>query len=87
MWKFYILYSFLKDTYYIGFTGDIIEERIRKHNTNHKGFTGRAGDWQLKYFETYQTKEEACKREQQVKKWKSRKLLEELIALNSSSPQ
>lgn len=42
----YILYSTLKDKYYIGYTSNEIEERIRKHNTNHKGFTGGAGDWE-----------------------------------------
>ena len=59
MWTFYILYSSMKDTYYIGFTGDVITERIRKHNTNHKGFTGRIGDWRIKYTEVYPTKKEA----------------------------
>ena len=79
MWTFYILYSPSKDVYYIGFTGDTVEERLRKHNTNHMGFTGGIGDWDIKYAENYQTKEEAMRRERQVKKWKSRKLLEKLI--------
>lgn len=85
MWKFYILYSFSKDTYYIGFRGDVIEDKIRKHNANHKGFIGSVGDRVLKYSEIYNTKVEVCKRELQVKKWKSRKLIEELIAFGSSS--
>ncbi|MFN4235386.1 MAG: GIY-YIG nuclease family protein [Bacteroidia bacterium] len=76
----YILYSTLKDKYYIGYTSDEIDERIRKHNTNHKGFTGGAGDWELKYSEVLNTKEEAKKREIQIKKWKSRKLIELLIS-------
>lgn len=76
----YILYSSLKDKYYIGYTSDEIDERIRKHNTNHKGFTGGAGDWELKYSEVLNTKEEAKKREIQIKKWKSRKLIELLIS-------
>ena len=46
----------MKDTYYIGFTGDVITERIRKHTTNHKGFTGGIGDWIIKYTEVYPTK-------------------------------
>ena len=84
MWIFYILYSSFKDCYYIGFTGETLEERLRKHNTNHKGFTGGAGDWKIKYFECYSTKEDAYKREQQVKQWKSRKLIEKLIGLEHS---
>jgi putative endonuclease len=54
-------------------------ERLRKHNSNHKGFTGSKADWVLKYFEEYSSKPEAYKREIQVKKWKSRKMIEKLI--------
>ena len=84
MYTFYILFSFVKNRYYIGFTSDSITERLRKHNTNHKGFTGGIGDWQIKYEEIYFTKPEAIKREQQVKKWKSRKLVEKLIGTEHS---
>ena len=37
---FYILYSPGRDRYYIGHTNDL-NERIRKHNTNYKGYTGK----------------------------------------------
>jgi len=30
--------------YYVGYTCDDLKERLRKHNTNHKGYTGRAND-------------------------------------------
>jgi putative endonuclease len=56
-----------------------MEERLRKHNSNHKGFTGGIGDWLIAYTEIYLTRSEAYKRERDVKKWKSRKLIEELI--------
>ena len=79
MWTFYILYSAIKNTYYIGFTGDAMEERLRKHNANHKGFTGSTSDWVVKYTEENQTKKEATHRERQVKNWKSRKRIEKLI--------
>jgi len=77
----YILYSATRNAYYVGSTGDILAERVRKHNTNHKGFTGHAGDWELKYKELYDTKSAALKREAQIKKWKSRKRIEQLIGL------
>ena len=75
----YILFSKTKDNYYIGHTGDELSERIRKHNTNHKGFTGGVGDWSLVYQEIFASKTEAYARERQLKSWKSRKLLEKLI--------
>jgi len=80
MFYTYILFSPTKNKYYVGYTGDEITERIRKHNSNHKGFTGGIGDWELKYIEEYQTKTEAAKREKQIKNWKSKKLIEKLIS-------
>jgi putative endonuclease len=80
MFKVYILYSSIKDRFYVGFTGDSIEERVRKHNSNHKGFTGHCGDWVLMFSETYPTKEAASKREREIKSWKSRNKIVQLIS-------
>jgi putative endonuclease len=79
MCHFYILYSDTLNKYYVGHTADEISERIRKHNTNHKGFTGGIGDWTLMYKEAFSTKNEALARERQIKAWKSRKEIEKLI--------
>ena len=76
----YILYSHKKDRYYIGSTSDNISDRIKKHNTNHSGYTGGLGDWVLMYSQEFDTVNEARKREFQIKKWKSRKLIEALIS-------
>ena len=61
MYTLYILYSSLKDRYYVGFTGDEMEERLQRHNSNHKGFTGGAGDWVIVYTEVYDDKRSAMK--------------------------
>ena len=76
---FYILYSVSRNQYYIGNTADDIKERLRKHNSNHSGFTGKVADWEIVYKEIYDSKKEAFRREREVKKWKNRKLLEKLI--------
>ena len=75
----YILFSEELDRYYIGVTSNL-EERIRKHNSKHKGFTGKANDWRLVYKENYETKTAALARERQIKSWKSREMIERLIA-------
>jgi len=80
MWTFYLLYSKSLDRFYIGHTGDILSERLRRHNSNHKGFTGGIGDWIISYTEQYPSKTEAYAREREVKGWKSRKLILKLIA-------
>ena len=75
---FYILYSASLDRYYTGYTADMVE-RLKKHNAKHKGFTGKADDWIMVYSEKYSDKESAQKREKQVKGWKSRKMIENLL--------
>ncbi|MBL7842810.1 MAG: GIY-YIG nuclease family protein [Cyclobacteriaceae bacterium] len=77
---FYILYSSTAGKYYVGHTTEDLGERLRKHNSHHKGFTGKFNDWQVVYYEAFTTKEEAYKREREVKSWKSKKRVEHLIA-------
>ena len=38
---FYILFSAPADKFYVGHTNESLDERLRKHNTGHKGFTGK----------------------------------------------
>ena len=80
MFHLYILFSASRDRFYVGSTGDTLEERIRKHNANHKGFTGGPGDWTLVYSEIYNSKSDALKREKEIKKWKSKKLILKLMS-------
>jgi putative endonuclease len=77
----YILYSNSIDKYYIGFTGDDLQERLRRHNSDHKGFTGRKADWVIVHTEIFTTKAAALKREKEIKKWKSRKMIQQLIGV------
>ncbi|WP_394346892.1 GIY-YIG nuclease family protein [Pedobacter nototheniae] len=58
----YILYSVLRNRYYIGSSSDL-ENRLKKHNTNHSGFTGHTGDWKIVWTEVFKTKPEAQLRE------------------------
>ncbi|GAB4091646.1 hypothetical protein GCM10028786_05720 [Flaviaesturariibacter terrae] len=76
----YILYSASRDRYYIGATCDAMQERIRRHNSNHKGFTGASADWEIVYQEEQPDGKAAFARERELKSWKSRKRLEQLIA-------
>jgi putative endonuclease len=79
MFYCYILYSEKIDKYYIGCTSDV-NGRISRHNSSNHGFTSTDKPWILKYSEAFGKKAEALKRELQLKSWKNRKVLEELIA-------
>ena len=77
----YILYSSSSDIYYIGYTSDF-EKRFIQHNTSENlTFTSKHRPWQLKavYF-SGNIEAEAMKIEKFIKKQKSRKLIEKLIA-------
>ncbi|MFO8086777.1 MAG: GIY-YIG nuclease family protein, partial [Bacteroidales bacterium] len=76
---FYIIYSKSVDKYYLGHSQDLVD-RLRKHNSNHKGFTGKANDWEVVYSESYSNKSDAYARELQIKKWKNRKRIKRLIS-------
>ena len=77
--KLYIIYYAKLDKFYIWHTGDDLFERLRKHNSNHRGFTGKSPDWVMVYIEKYATKNEAYKREREIKGSKSRNLIVSLI--------
>ncbi|WP_078796257.1 GIY-YIG nuclease family protein [Elizabethkingia occulta] len=75
----YILYSSTLDQFYIAHCSQELNERLRKHLSNHKGFTSRTKDWVIAYSETFNDKSSAYKREREIKAWKSKKKIEELI--------
>ncbi|WP_435255646.1 GIY-YIG nuclease family protein [Tenacibaculum sp. A30] len=65
----------------MGSANDVVN-RLRKHLSNHKGYTSKAKDWTVVYQEACDSKEVAVKREFSIKKWKSRKMIEVLIEKN-----
>ena len=75
----YILHSESLDKFYIGHTCENLNERLRKHLSNHKGFTSKIKDWKIVYFETLENKSLAYKRELEIKSWKSKTKIKKLI--------
>ena len=79
MYYVYIIYSESKDRYYIGFTGGDPQWRLQRHNMGWTRSTKSGIPWKLMHFESFETKTEALKRENFIKRQKSRKFLEKLI--------
>ena len=75
----YIIYSLKLDKFYVGYTEDI-SVRLNQHNEGISSFTSKARDWDLKYTEDFRSREEAHKREMEIKRKKSRKYIEWLIS-------
>ncbi len=62
MYYAYIIKSFKDGSYYKGHTYDL-EKRIYYHNSGKSRYSKSHRPWKLHYFETFQTKNEAIKRE------------------------
>jgi len=75
----YILYSQTLDRYYVGYTSDELVQRLRRHLSNHNGFTAKAKDWKVVYKEEFSDKSGAIKREKEIKNWKSKSKIKILI--------
>lgn len=80
----YILYSSKLAKYDIGACTDL-ERRLYEHNIGHSKFTSLGTPWVIVYKEEFQQLAEAKKRELQIKKMKSRKYIEDLIAKDRAS--
>jgi putative endonuclease len=55
-----------------------VHERLRKHLSNHSGFTAKAKDWKIVLTEQFSNKSDAYKREMEIKSWKSKKRIAQL---------
>jgi putative endonuclease len=75
----YILRSESTDRFYIDQTQDL-EERLSYHSANYSKSLKNRGPWKLLYQEPYQTRSEAVRREQQIKSWKDRAMIERLVS-------
>ena len=81
MYKVYIIYSKSIDKYYVGYTNEI-DRRIKEHNRVKGKFTDRGIPWEIVYTENFDDKNDAIKREAEIKAKKSRKYIESLISIS-----
>jgi putative endonuclease len=74
----YILLSQRNGKYYIGSTNNL-EERLRRHNEGRSNYTKPGIPWELQYCEEYPDRSSAVKRENYLKRQKSKKIIESLV--------
>ncbi len=63
----HILFSEKLNKYYTGSTSVLLVERVKKHNYNHSGFTGKADDWTVLYFVQFERVEDSRSLEKKIK--------------------
>jgi putative endonuclease len=78
----YIIYSQTKNRYYIGSSKNI-KERLIRHNAGATKSTKPGRPWSIVYFEKFESKSDAIKREFHLKRMKSKIFIENLIRQNT----
>ena len=84
MFYTYILYSENHDQYYIGHC-EHLEKRLERHNNKTVSSTKKYAPWCIVYYESFNTRIEASRRELGIKKMKSRVYILSLIEKNRSN--
>ncbi|MEK7147161.1 MAG: GIY-YIG nuclease family protein [Patescibacteria group bacterium] len=78
MFYFYILKSQLNNSYYFGSCADT-DIRLKQHNAGLVKSTKRYIPWELAHIEQFNDFKNVRNRESQVKSWKKRSAIENLI--------
>ena len=78
MFYVYILRSKKDGSFYIGQTNNI-EDRVNRHNSGRSVYTKLKIPWDLVYYERFETRKGALQREKELKSWKSKIILQELV--------
>jgi putative endonuclease len=81
MYSVYILYSDSSNKYYIGYTENF-ENRLRRHNLGFVKSTKNGKPWKLVHIESYPNKNDAYKRELQIKSYKKGEAFKKLINIS-----
>jgi len=74
----YVLRSRASGRFYIGSTTDL-KRRLAEHARRNSPYTRDRGPWELVYQEEYAELAQARRRERQLKSWKSRRSIQQLI--------
>jgi putative endonuclease len=79
MYKVYILKSKKKERYYIGHAENL-DNRLKRHNKGLVRSTKSYREWEIVYTEEFNNKNDAYKRELQIKSYKSGNAFKKLIS-------
>ena len=83
MYTVYVLHSQKFDKIYIGYSSNFAERFLSHNKLGKKGWTIQFRPWRLIHSETYDSKEEAIKREKELKSGKGREWIRNIILLQN----
>ena len=84
MFYVYILQSLKDESYYIGQTNNV-SNRLERHNGWRQSATRSKVPWELVHTEPFPTRSQAVRRELEIKSWKSRQAIKELLNNNDGA--
>ncbi len=67
MYKVYVLYSKRFNKIYIGYTFDLVDKFLSHNEKTTKGYTVKYRPWEIAFYEEFATKQEAMRREKELK--------------------
>ena len=83
MYYVYVLKSRKDNKFYVGYTNNL-ERRVKQHRSARKGYyTSGKGPWDLVYYEVFEDKATAIRREKFYKSGKGREVLKKKIETES----
>ena len=74
----YILQSETTGRFYVGSTNDL-DRRLSEHARNHTPSTRNRSPWKLVYQEAFPSLPEARRRESEIKRWKSTRMIRAFV--------
>ena len=78
MYYVYVLKSQMNGDIYVGFSNDL-RSRVKEHNSGKSSYTKGYRPWILIYYEAYREREDATKREVELKGHRAKEFLKEHI--------
>ena len=79
MYYTYVLYSRDFDKIYVGFSSELTNRLLAHNDHRNTGWSSRYQPWELLYSEEHPVKCEAMKREKQLKTFRGREFIREMI--------
>ncbi len=84
MFYTYIIFSRSKNRYYTGYTSSTPQVRLDRHNNGMTPSTKSGIPWLLKFYKSFDSKSDAIKYENFIKRQKSQNFIKKLIASNEN---
>ena len=87
MYTTYVLYSPGFNKIYIGFTSELTNRLMAHNDSRNTGWSSRYQPWELLYSEEHPNKAEAMQREMQLKTYRGREFIHEMVRAKIDPPR